>query len=406
MKRYGPGFLVVAAFIGPGTVTTASLAGARFGYDLVWALVFSVLATIVLQEMAARLGLVSRRGLGQALRTVFADSRLRLPVCALVVVGIGGGNAAFETGNITGAAVGLALLSGGPAQLWALGIGLLVVFLLALGTYRAIERCLLVLVLGMSLVFVLTALLARPSAAELVRGAVWPSLPVDSVLLVVALIGTTVVPYNLFLHADAVRERWTNGLPQPTALRIARRDTWLSVSIGGVMTLAVVSTAAGAFFFRGIPLDNVGTMADQLTPLLGSAARSFFAAGLLCAGITSAITAPLAAAYATAGVLGWQRDLRNWRLRAVWGVIVLIGTGLAVVGQSPVAAIIVAQAINGVLLPVVAVFLLIVMNRRELLGQHINGRLANLSGTLVVVVVSALGLFQLWTAAGRLLSGG
>lgn len=406
MKRYGPGFLVVAAFIGPGTVTTASVAGARFGYSLVWALIFSVLATIVLQEMAARLGLVSRRGLGQALRTVFADSRLRLPVCALVVVGIGGGNAAFETGNITGAAAGLALLSGGPAQLWALGIGLLVVCLLALGTYRAIERCLLVLVLGMSLVFVLTAVLARPSAAELVRGVVWPSLPADSVLLVVALIGTTVVPYNLFLHAEAVRERWADKLPQPTALSIARRDTWLSVSIGGVMTLAVVSTAASAFFVRGIPLDNVGAMADQLAPLLGSVARSFFAAGLLCAGITSAITAPLAAAYATAGVLGWQRDLRSWRLRAVWGVIVLIGTGLAVVGQSPVAAIIVAQAINGVLLPVVAVFLLIVMNRRELLGEHTNGRLANLSGTLVVVVVSALGLFQLWTAAGRLLPGG
>ena len=258
----------------------------------------------------------------------------------------------------------------------------------------------------MSLVFVLTAVLARPSAAELIRGAVWPSLPADSVLLVVALIGTTVVPYNLFLHAEAVRERWADKLPQPTALGIARRDTWLSVSIGGVVTLAVVSTAAGAFFVRGIPLDNVGAMADQLTPLLGSAARSFFAAGLLCAGITSAITAPLAAAYATAGVLGWQRDLRSWRLRAVWGVIVLIGTGLAVVGQSPVAAIIVAQAINGVLLPVVAVFLLIVMNRRELLGEHTNGRLANLSGTLVVVVVSALGLFQLWTAAGRLLPGG
>jgi manganese transport protein len=147
-------------------------------------------------------------------------------------------------------------------------------------------------------------------------------------------------------------------------------------------------------------------MADQLAPLLGSVARSFFAAGLLCAGITSAITAPLAAAYATAGVLGWQRDLRSWRLRAVWGVIVLLGTGLAMIGQSPVAAIIVAQAINGVLLPAVAVFLLIVMNRRELLGEHTNGWLANLSGTLVVVVVSALGLFQLWTAAGRLLPGG
>lgn len=405
MKKFGlfgPGLLVVAAFIGPGTVTTASVAGARFGHTLLWAVVFSTLATIVLQEMAARLGLVSRQGLGEALRTVFWDSRLRVPVCILVIAGVGGGNAAFETGNITGAAIGLEVLTGLPAQVWAMGIGLVVCVLLAWGTYRAIERFLLILVMGMSFVFILTAILARPAVGEMISGLMWPSFPEGSTLLIVALIGTTVVPYNLFLHANAVQERWAESLPQPQVLTVARRDTCLSVCIGGVITLAIVSTAAAAFFAQGIPIDNAGMLASQLEPLLGSAARSFFAGGLLCAGITSAITAPLAAAYAIAGVRGWRQDRQSWQFRAVWGSITLIGTVLAAVGQRPMAAIILAQAVNGLLLPIIAVFLLIVMNRQELLGEHTNGRLANSFGIVVVFVVSALGVFQLWTAFERL----
>ncbi len=126
-------------------------------------------------------------------------------------------------------------------------------------------------------------------------------------------------------------------------------------------------------------------LASQLEPLLGSAARSFFAAGLLCAGLTSAITAPLAAAYATAGVLGWRQELRSWRCCAVWGAITLTGTVLAALGQHPVAAIVVAQAVNGALLPTVAVFLLLVMNRSQLLGEDTNGWVANILGTLVVL---------------------
>jgi manganese transport protein len=397
---FGPGLLVVAAFIGPGTVTTASVAGANFGPALLWAVVFSTLATMVLQEMAARLGIVGRQGLGEALRTVFRDSRFRVPVCVLVVAGIGAGNAAFETGNITGAAIGLAVLTGVPAQVWVVGIGLVVCVLLALGTYRAIERFLLILVMGMSLVFILTAILARPSVGDMISGLVWPSFPDGSALLIVALIGTTVVPYNLFLHASAVQERWAE-LPQQQALSVARRDACVSVSLGGVITLAIVSTAAAAFFAQGIPIENAGMMASQLEPLLGSAAQSFFAGGLLCAGITSAITAPLAAAYATAGILGWRQDMQSWQLRAVWGSITLIGTLLAAVGQRPMAAIILAQAVNGLLLPIIAVFLLIVMNRQELLGENTNGRVANVCGGAVVFVVSALGLFQLWTALGR-----
>ena len=410
MKKFasfGPGLLVVAAFIGPGTVTTASVAGANFGPALLWAVVFSTLATMVLQEMCARLGVVSRHGLGEALRTTFHDSRLRVPVSIFVVVGIGGGNAAFETGNITGAALGLAVLTELPASLWAVVIGCVTCLLLALGVYRHIERVLILLVAGMSVVFILTAFQAHSSidVGTLLSGLLLPSLPDGSGLLIVALIGTTVVPYNLFLHTKAVQERWGEALSEQQALSTARYDTFVSVGIGGVVTLAIVSTAAAAFFTQGIKIDSAAQMAGQLAPLLGPAAQHFFAFGLLCAGLTSAITAPLAAAYATAGVLGWEQDLKSWRFRAVWASITLIGTVLAAVGQRPVAAIVLAQAVNGLLLPLIAVFLLLVMNRQELLGAYTNGPVANMCGGVVVCVVSALGFFQLWTVVERLLLG-
>ena len=403
MKNFGPGLLLVAAFIGPGTVTTASLAGASFGLGLVWAVVFSTVATIVLQEMAARLGIVSRQGLGEALRTVFRDSHVRRPVLFLVVAGIGGGNAAFQTGNITGAALGLAALVDLPAQGWAVAIGTLVFILLWLGTYQRLERILIFLVAGMSTVFLLTAGLARPRLETLLAGLFLPHIPDGSAILVVALIGTTVVPYNLFLHAFSVQERWAAEHSREQALNAARWDTVLSVSIGGVVTLAIVSTAATAFFAHGLPLDSARLMAEQLEPVLGSAARYFFAGGLLCAGLTSAITAPLAAAYALAGVLGWQPDLQSWPLRAVWGSITLVGTGLAALGQSPVTAIVFAQAINGLLLPIIAVFLLVVMNQRGLLAEQTNGWLANGLGGIVVAVVSGLGLFQLLSALAKII---
>lgn len=405
MKNFGPGLLLVAAFIGPGTVTTASLAGAEFGLAVLWAVVFSTVATIVLQEMAARLGIVSRHGLGEALRTVFRGSRLRRPVLLLVVAGIGGGNAAFQTGNITGAALGLAALIDLPVQSWAVAIGTLVFVLLGLGTYQRLERILIFLVAGMSGVFLLTAALARPPLEAILAGLFFPSIPDGSALLIVALIGTTVVPYNLFLHTYTVQERWGKEHPQHQALPAARRDTVFSVSIGGVVTVAIVSTAATAFFAQGVQtvqLDSAALLAEQLEPVLGSTARYFFAGGLLCAGVTSAITAPLAAAYAVAGVAGWQHDLKSWPLRAVWGSITLIGTGLAALGQSPVTVIVLAQALNGLLLPLIAVFLLLVMNHRPLLAEQTNGWLANCLGGIVVVSVSGLGLFQLVSALEKI----
>ena len=398
-RAFGPGLLVTAAFVGPGTVTTASQAGAGFGFAVAWALVFAVVATIVLQEMSARLGLVTREGLGEALRTTFSNRAVRTLAVALVIAAITLGNAAFEMGNITGAALGLKAITNVSHGAWVLAVGVGACAVLACGVYRIIERVLIVLVVLMSVVFLLTAIIVRPNVGDIVRGMFIPTLPSGSLVTVIALIGTTVVPYNLFLHSSAVREKWSASVALGDALREVRLDTGLSVTLGGLVTLAILVTAASCFHM-GASLESAATMAEQLKPLLGKAATSFFAIGLLAAGLTSAITAPLAAAYAAAGALGWSSGLRSWKFCATWAPIVVVGTSLALAGYRPVHAIILAQAANGLLLPVVAVFLLVVMNRRNLLHGHTNGLAANILGAAVVITAAGLGIYKLATVLG------
>jgi len=399
MKRIGPGLLVMAAFIGPGTVTTASKAGAEYGFALMWALLFSIVATLVLQEMASRLGLVTGRGLSEALRTSFNNRFFSLLATVLVILAIGFGNAAYESGNIAGASMGLAAITPVPTNLWALVVGGIAFALLASGRYRVVERGLIVLVVVMSVVFLTTMLMVRPDLGGMLHGLTRPTLPAGSTLTVIALIGTTVVPYNLFLHASSVREKWPSTVPTDDALRESRRDSVLSISLGGLITLAIVTTAAAAFFGSDTTF-SAATISQQLEPLLGPAAKYFFAIGLLAAGLTSAITSPLAAAYAVSGALGWQADLADRRFKAVWALVLGCGMLAAALGTRPISAIVFAQAANGFLLPIVAVYLLYVMNSTALLGKYKNRWRSNMVGALVVVVVSGLGIFKLLQVFG------
>ena len=385
---FGPGWIVTAAFIGPGTVTTATLAGARFGTSLLWAVVFSTAATIALQEMAARLGLVTGRGLGEAIRGRF-QGPARWTAALLVVAAIGIGNGAYETGNLLGAGLGLEATVGVPLAWSALAVAILAAALLWTGSYALLERVLVALVAVMGVTFLATAagLVLAGDLDGSLRGLVTPSLPEGSALVAVALVGTTVVPYNLFLHAAAVGERWRGE----TDLGTARLDLVSSVALGGAVTAAIVVTAAGTIGGTADGIEDAADMARQLEPLLGGWARTFFALGLAAAGVTSAITAPLAAAWAIGGVLGWPRDLDSGRSRVVWSAVLAIGAAFAVAGVRPIPAILFAQAANGVLLPAVAAFLLMAVNDRRALGRHINGALSNAIGALVVLVALALG---------------
>ncbi|GAB5414649.1 MAG: Nramp family divalent metal transporter [Congregibacter sp.] len=394
LPKLGPGMLVTAAFVGPGTIATATTAGVSFGYALLWALLFSVLATTVLQEMSVRQALITGNGLSRTMRETLRGNWFGRLALLLVVLAVGLGNAAYESGNIAGATLALGEVSKIAPSTWALLIGLIAAGLLFLPAYRQIERALVTLVLLMSLVFVASALALSPLWPELIRGLTLPSLPDGSATMIIALVGTTVVPYNLFLQANAARDRWSDTQDRQEALRAARWDTVLSVALGGIITVSLVSAAAVSFYFGDATFSQTA-FSEQLVPVLGESGRWIFALGLLAAGLTSAVTAPLAAGYAVCGALGLDERHRGVAFRCISLGIVAIGTLFAVFGGRPLSLIIFAQAANGLLLPIIAGVLLWLMNQRGTLGAAANGWLSNLLGAAVLLVTLGLGLNKL-----------
>jgi manganese transport protein len=393
---WGPGFLVTAAFIGPGTVTTCTLAGARFGFSLIWALVFAALATVILQEMAGRLALGSGKNLAEAMRSYPRSSAAGWIFVALTVAAITFGCMAYEAGNIIGGSLGLEIVSGISRQVWGAIISLTAVIILSLKGYRIVEVILIALVFIMSAAFIGTAIIIRPDIIGILKGTV-PSFPANSLFLVIGLIGTTVVPYNLFLHSAAVKEKWKTK----DALSLMRKDLWIAVPLGGLISIAVVITSAGTL--GALSSGTGGTAADltapdfasQLEPLFGRFAKILFGAGFFAAGMSSAITAPYAAAFATSGVFGWKGGKDSMKFRLTWLAVILAGFAVSVTGFKPVGVIVFAQVANGLILPIAALFLLLVLNNRKSLGPLANTKTQNALAYAAVAVVSILGLWSI-----------
>ncbi len=387
---FGPGFLVTAAFIGPGTMTTCTLAGARFGFALLYALVFATVTTLFLQEMTGRLSLGSGQDLGQALRTFPRRLLTRLVYTVLTLSAITFGCAAYEAGNITGGAMGLEILTPLPYRIWVVLIALAALLLLSQKSYKVVEKTLICLVFLMSLAFLTTVVIVRPSLSAALSG-LRPTIPPGSLILLLALVGTTVVPYNLFLHSAAVKQKWNS----PSQLPEVRRDLFVSIGLGGLISAAIVITAAVAFFSQGETVEKGIHMAQQLKPLFGSAAQVLFGLGFFAAGLSSAVTAPYAAAFASSGILGWERGQDSIKFRAISAGVILIGCLVSLLGFNPLSVIIFAQTANGVILPVAAVFLLLVLNNREKMGDLANTWMQNLIGIVITLIVSALGIWSL-----------
>lgn len=398
-KNVGPGVLVSAAFIGPGTVTVCTLAGVNFQFALLWALLLSIISCIVLQEMAARLGLVSQAGLSESIRKEIQNPILRGFAIALILSAIVIGNAAYEAGNITGAVLGItAIMSPLEVQIgsyfslnvWSVVIGAVAFILLYIGNYKILERVFIALVALMSISFIITAFLTQPDISAILEGMFVPKMGADGILTVIALVGTTVVPYNLFLHASLVSEKWKN----PSKIKIARKELTAAIILGGIVSMAIVICAAAP------NLTNVSSAADLavgLNPLFGEYATWFIAIGLLAAGITSAITAPLAAAYVVKGCFGWENGMKSIKFRAVWISILSLGVLFSSLKFSPIEIIRFAQIANGLLLPIIAIFLFWIVNKISVMGKYKNSMSQNIFGIIIIVISIFLGAKSIYS---------
>jgi len=400
--RPGPAMLVTAAFIGPGTVTACASAGIGFGYALLWALMFATVATIILQNMAARVAIVTGQGLAEAILAAASSLPVRWAMAALIFAALGIGNSAYQAGNISGTGLGLALLGLGDATLApplrALAVGGLAAALVIAGKPAWLEKLLIALVLAMSLAFIGGLLVIDVDWSSAARGLL-PALPADSLFTAIALIGTTVVPYNLFLHAASVRGQFS---ADRQGIAAASLDTAVSVTLGGLLSMAIVIMGAATSALPSVGAGPLDEVALRLEALFGSPARIVFALGLVGAGFSSALTAPLATGYVLAEMMGGSSDperrTRIFKRTAL--AVIAIGTAFAVLAVNPVELILIAQSANGLLLPILAVFLLWVASRRQSLGSFANGPLANLAGGSVVLVCTLLGLRLILRAAG------
>ena len=373
---------MAAAFIGPGTITMCSIAGAQFKYGLIWALIVSILLTMFIQLTAIRIGLTTKNTLSNLIKDQFQSGLLKYTSILLIISAIFIGNSAYEAGNISGAVMGFELLFGKSFQFNQINIfsilsGILALPLIIFGNNKVLEKILIILVLIMSFSFVFTVFIVGIDFNLLLSSSNLFSFSSESILTIAGLIGTTVVPYNIFLHVALVNNRWKST----KELRFANFDTIVSISIGGLISLCILLTAAG---LNNSDILNAVDLAYSLQPLYGDFSKYIVAIGLISAGLTSSITAPIAAAYVVCGCFGFSINRKSKLFKIIAVIVLLIGVIFSSIGFSPIEIIKFAQVTNGILLPLVVVFLLFLANNTRLLKNNTNNLFQNVLGLIVI----------------------
>ena len=385
VKEIGPGVLIAAAFIGPGTVTLCTIAGVSYGYSLIWAIILSIFTTIFLQELSLRIGLATKMNVAEVIRksvkSVFLNRFLLILILSSILIG----SAAYEAGNITGASLGISgIINYKAINNIPLFIGIIAFAILYQGNYKIIERSLIILVLLMSLSFFLTAIITRPDISALLAGMFIPKVNEKSILIVLGLIGTTVVPYNIFLHSSLVIEKWDSI----KKLKTARIESFISIFLGGIVSLSIIVTAASV---NTQDVDSIIDLAKGLEPLYGKFAIYFLGIGLFASGITSSITAPLAASYVAKSCFGWKGSMKSTKFRLVWILVLLFGVIVSMIDINPIEIIKFAQFSNSLLLPIIAIILLWIVNNNRITGSQYSYNFQNIFGAIIIIISIVLG---------------
>jgi Mn2+/Fe2+ NRAMP family transporter len=376
--------VISAAFIGPGTITTALKAGSNYQLDLVWAVIFSIFACIVLQESVSRITITSGLTLGEAIQKKYGK-RGMLNFNILLTLAVIFGCIAYQAGNITGAVRGVQLAFGGPKTGIVLSIFIFAFSLMWIDRIKLITGILSVLVSIMALLFLLLALKTDYSISDLGSVFLQPKIPGSSSILIIGLIGTTIVPYNLFMGS---------GLSKNRDLKSTRFGLISAIVLGGLITILIIIT--GTLIQGNFNFETISSTIHSKTGLWGTYA---FATGLFAAGFTSSVTAPFAAAI-TAKSLISNSNIKQHKstYRLTWIIVLFIGTFFSLLDYHPVFVIILAQAVNGLILPFVAISIFFVINDKNIIsGKSRNGLVANVILMLIVGIVIFLGIFHLST---------
>jgi len=388
----GPGMITANAGNDAGGVATFASVGAEFGYSLLWILIPITISLGVVQEMCARMGAVTGKGLADLIRERFGVRWTALVMLALLIA-----NAGVTVSEFVGIAAATELL--GVTRFVSVPMAaILVWWLVVKGTYQRVERAFLL----MSLVFlgyIVSAFLARPEWSSVATGLVTPTFKLQHAFLFtfVAIVGTTISPYmQVYVQSSVVEKGVTADDYSKT-----RTDVWVGTIFAIVIVFFIVVSTGATLHKAGIHVDSAAEAASALRPLAGRYAESLFAIGLLGASMLAAGVLPLATAYSISEALGFEKGVsRSFREAPIFlgtfTFLVAVGAAIAIIPNLPlIRVLLVTQVINGLLLPVVLFTVMRLVNDRELMGEQVNGNLHNLAAWLTTIIVTGLSVLYI-----------
>ncbi len=381
----GPGLIAANAGNDAGGIATYASAGSQFGYSTLFLMVLVTVALVVVQEMSARLGAHTGEGLMSLIREQFPLRASAFAILCLLVANLGlvvsefaGIGAAFELFGVSR----YVSIPVAAVAIWAI-----VVF----GNYRYAERVFLLLTLAF-VTYPIAAVMGRPDGHEIATNLLWPHgvWSKEYLFLAVALIGTTITPYMQLYQASAVADRGAD----PDDYRMVRIDTVTGAIVANIVSVAIIVATAAAIGGSG-PLTSAKEAAQALEPVAGSSAEALFGIGLLGASALAAAVVPLATSYAVAEAVGVERSVsRTFReaplFMGLFTALVAVGAGVALLPGNLISLLINMQVLNGFITPIVLTFILILANRRNVLGAAVNGPRFRVVATVCVVVIAAL----------------
>jgi Mn2+/Fe2+ NRAMP family transporter len=390
----GPGIITANADNDAGGITTYSVAGAHYGYGLLWIMPLMALALIVVQEMSARMGVATGKGLAGLIR-----ESLGVRAAAVILGVFMFANLANTISEFAGVAASLEIFGVSKylsVPLAAVGVWLLIVK----GTYKSVERIFLV-ASAIYLAYVASCFLARPEWPTVLQAAVTPRFQLESgyVVLAVTIIGTTIAPWMQFYQQSAIADK---GL-KADDYAYERVDVVLGSIYGVLVAGFIVIACAATLFPNGIRVDTAKDAALALRPLAGPYASALFALGLLNASLFTAAILPLSTAYVACEAFGWESGVsRSWKEAPVffglYTAIIVIGAGVILLPiRSLVQVMLASQTLNGVLLPVILIVMLRLVNDRRVMGRFTNGRVSNILSYGIVIALVALTVILLIT---------
>jgi len=387
--------IVAVGFIDPGNWAANLAAGAQFGYNLLWAVALATLILTFLQHNAAHLGIATGKCLSEN-ATIHLNKYLSRFLLATAMLSAISTSLAFNLGS----ALALQILFHLPIQVGAVLSGALAVWLLFSNSYRRIEKIIMGFVSLIGLSFLVELWLSPVDWGAVGLGLAVPSLPSGSVLIVLSIIGSVVMPHNLFLHSEVIQSRQWNLEDEAVIkqqLKYEFTDTIFSMAVGWIINSAMIVLAAAMFFSKGIVVTEIAQAHEMLKPLLGNAAAIIFALALLLAGVASSLTAGMAGGSIFAGIFNEPYDIKDSHSRAGVLATVVIGVVIVFLVGSPLNALVYSQVALAVQLPFTVFLLIYLTSSKKVMGAFRNSKLTNTILVLIGIFVTALNVLLVAT---------